>query len=87
MATRFAQWWIANVTNATYPDLVALLKQQIAALQARLAPTDPPAIAAALSTIQTYLAKYSTWDSLSPLQKAVFLALKAKIDAYAASCS
>ena len=87
VATRFAQWWIANVTNATYPDLVVLLKQQIAALQARLAPTDPPAIAAALSTIQTYLAKYSTWDSLSPLQKAVFLALKAKIDAYAASCS
>jgi hypothetical protein len=87
VATRFGQWWYANVTRATYSDLVVLLQQQIAALQARLASTDPPAIAAALSTIQTYLAKYSSWDSLSSLQKAVFLSLKGKIDTYAATCS
>jgi len=64
-----------------------MLQQQIAALQARLSSTDPPAIATALSTIQTYLAKYNTWASLSPLQKAVVLAVKAKVDAYAATCS
>jgi hypothetical protein len=87
VASRFAQWWLANVTNATYSDLVVMLQQQIAALQARLASTDPPTVVTALSTIQTYLAKYSTWASLSPLQKAVVLALKAKIDAYAATCS
>jgi hypothetical protein len=87
VATRFAQWWNANVTRASYPDLVVLLQQQIAALQARLASTDPPTIVNALTTIQTYLAKYNTWDSLSPLQKAVFLSVKAKIDTYAATCA
>jgi hypothetical protein len=87
VVTHFAEWWYANVTTATYPDLVVLLQQQLAALQARLTSADPPAIATALSTIQTYLARYSTWDSLSSTQKAIFLGLKAKIDSYAAACS
>jgi hypothetical protein len=87
VATRFGQWWSANVTGATYADLVAFLQQRVALAQARLASADPPVISAALATIQTYLARYSTWDSLSNLQKAVLLGLKAKLDAYAAACS
>ena len=87
VVTRFGQWWAANVNGVTYADLVAFLQQRVAAAQARLSNTDSPVITAALSTIQTYLAKYSTWDSLSSLQKALLLGLKAKIDSYAAACS
>jgi hypothetical protein len=87
VVSRFGQWWAANVNGVTYADLVAFLQQRVAAAQARLSSTDSPAIAAALSTIQTYLAKYSTWNSLSSLQKALLLGLKAKIDSYAAACS
>jgi hypothetical protein len=83
----FGQWWLSHVTTASYEDLVVLLQQQIAVLQARLTSADPPGIAAALSSIQSYLARYSTWGSLSKLQQTVLLGLKGAVDAYARKCA
>ena len=87
VATRFAQWWLANVTNSTYSDLIVFLKRQIAAAQASLTAADPPAIATALQTIQAYLTRYSTWSSVPSYLQQLLLSTKATIDAYAARCA